>query len=128
METASSFAASESPAEWIAEASRSLGQVERMLLDPTARDIEFCRSALHQATQRLDSLRTALAGSDASQRSPLMLKSAAHLCTQVSSIAILLDRAAAFHAGMLQSMMQAARPEHTPGPLRETAPRVHLDA
>jgi hypothetical protein len=128
METASSPTASESPAELIAEARRSLGQVERMLLDPTARDIEFCRSALHRATGHVDSVRTALAGSDAGLRSPLMLESASRLCAQVSSIAILLDRAAAFHAGILQSMMQAARPEHTPVPSRETAQRVQLDA
>ena len=118
--------------ELIAETRRSLRQVERLLLSPTARDIDFCRSALSEATHRVERLRDTLTsphGCDESLRSPGLLELAARLRTQISSIAVLLDRSAAFHAGLLQSMLQAARPDNTSTiPTRETAPRVLLSA
>ena len=125
-------AGAESPVELIAEARRALRQVERLMLAPTARDIDFCRAALLEATRRVEQLRNMLASPEASDPTlhcPGLLESAAKLRAQVASIAVLLDHSAAFHAGLLQSMMQASRPENASSTaIRETAPRVLLSA
>ena len=119
----------DTPVELIAEARRSLRQVERLLLDPTPRDLVFCCAAMAEARERVERLRDELSSpteTHTSLRSPVLLEAAARLRGQVSSIGVLLDRAASFHGGLLQCMMEAAQnasPSPTP---QQTAPRVHI--
>ena len=82
-----------SPVELIAEARRALRQVERLLLDPKPRDIEFCRSALAEANSRAEQLRDLLSQTDGHTAG--LADSVTRLRAQAAALAMRLGSSAA---------------------------------
>ncbi len=108
------------PADHVASVQQLQGMVRdaRMLLtEPVVANLDDCRSRLEEAVQALRQLQASLPGGnfrrDAALRGPL-----GALRAEIARLGILLDNAAAFHAGWVQlaaSMVAGYTADGTPG-------------
>lgn len=97
------------PMQLIAEARDAIGRAQHLLLEPTCSNIDLSCASLAMAIGRIQSLQAFLAESPG--RHDDLIASAAGLRSAITGVAVLLDRAASFHANLLQRMLEAARSE-----------------
>jgi hypothetical protein len=110
----------------IAEARLALDQTHSLLIEPTTRNIEIATTALARAIARIESLHICFAEKRCVPAG--LLDSARGLREGIAGIALLLEHAAAYHANLLQTMIEADRRMAPPPLPLEMGPRVQLHA
>jgi len=113
------------PEALVSDARDSLARTHQLLLDPSPANVDLCCSHLAAATRKTQALYQLLSDSPVADRD--VKKSAAMLRLEVLVVASLLDRAAAYHAGLLQDMIAASRSDAPAVASHQMARRVQLD-
>jgi hypothetical protein len=96
----------------IADARLALDRAHALTLEPTARNIEMAAGALGRAIGRIEALQICL--TEQGPADAALLASARGLRDGIAGVALLLQHAAAYHANLLQSMMEAERASAPP--------------
>lgn len=113
------------PTEVIAAVVDTLRRSRSLLLDPSPRNIDWCRIAVSQCAHKIAGIMQGDRSQwDKNELSPALLR----IRSELSAIANLLDSAAAYRRGMLSALSAANRP-HLPdsdASEAETVRSVHV--
>jgi hypothetical protein len=110
--------------ETAATASEQLARARRLLCEPSPRQLDLCCSALNSAQQSLRTLQQEAVEHYSGSRSLAAI--ARHLRGELDAITILLERAARYHADLLEQMLAASQAPPSPDPT-PVAPRLHVE-
>ena len=113
------------PAALLLEARAALQRTYPLLLDPSPSNIDLCGPHLVSATSKIRELHEALAAAPVKGRE--VKESADLLRVEVRVVSALLDRAAAYHSGLLQEMLAAFASDAPPSAGPSPARRLHLE-